>query len=196
MPHRVGLLGGTFDPPHNGHLSVALEVRRSLGLDSVLLVPAHVPPHKRTDGVTAASLRLEMVTAAVAGAPGLDVSAIELEREGPSFSVDTLRQLRAERPETELAFIVGADQLAEMSSWREPEQIATLSSLVVMNRGALEPVAPDVDCALEWTGVSVTPTDVSSTEIRRMVAEGHSVGHLVPREVLRIIEREKLYCNS
>ncbi len=196
MPGSVGLLGGTFDPPHNGHVRVAQEVRKGLGLDCVLLVPVSVPPHKQTARVTPAALRLEMVRAAVADAPGLDVSGIELEREGPSYTVDTLRRLSDERPGTDLTFIVGADQLAEMAGWKDPEEISALASLAVMNRGDVAPVEPDWDLTLKWTAVSVTPLDVPSTEIRRMVGEGRPVGHLVPAEVLRIIEREKLYCNG
>ncbi len=196
MPGSVGLLGGTFDPPHNGHVRVAQDVRQGLGLDCVLLIPVRVPPHKQTARVTPAALRLEMVRAAVADAPGLDVSEIELEREGPSYTVDTLRRLGDERPDTDLTCIVGADQLAEMAGWKEPEEISALARLAVMNRGDLAPVEPDWDITLEWTAVSVTPLDLSSTEIRRMVGEGRPVGHLVPAEVLRIIEREKLYCNG
>ncbi|GMR14106.1 MAG: nicotinate-nucleotide adenylyltransferase [Gemmatimonadota bacterium] len=196
MPGSVGILGGTFDPPHNGHLRVAQDVRQGLGLDRVLLMPVRVPPHKRADRVTPVALRMEMVRAAVADAPGLDVSAIEVEREGPSYTVDTLRQMRNERPDVDLTLIVGADQWAEMADWKEPEEIPELADLAVMNRGDRLPVEPDWDLALEWTAVSVTPVDVSSTEIRRMVAEGLPVGDFVPAEVLRIIEREKLYSNG
>lgn len=196
MPDSVGLLGGTFDPPHNGHLRVAQDVLQGLDLDRVLLIPVRVPPHKRAEGVTPAALRLEMVRAAVAGVPGLDVSGIEVEREGPSYTVDTLRQMHDERPDAELTFIVGADQLAEMADWKDPAEISALARLAVMNRGGVEPVEPDWDLTLEWTAVSVTPLDVSSTQIRRMVAEGRPVGHLVPADVLRIIEREKLYYNG
>ncbi len=196
MPDSVGLLGGTFDPPHNGHLRVAEDVRRGLGLDRVLLLPVRVPPHKHAARVTPAALRLEMVRAAVADVAGLEVSGVELEREGPSYTVDTLRRLRDERPDTDLTFIVGADQLAEMADWKEPEEISALATLAVMNRGDVAPAEPDWNLTLEWTAVSVTPLDVSSTEIRRRVAEGRPVGHLVPAEVLRIIEREKLYCNG
>lgn len=137
-----------------------------------------------------------MVRAAVAGVPGLDVSGIEVEREGPSYTVDTLRQMHDERPDAELTFIVGADQLAEMADWKDPAEISALARLAVMNRGGVEPVEPVWDLTLEWTAVSVTPLDVSSTQIRRMVAEGRPVGHLVPADVLRIIEREKLYYNG
>jgi nicotinate-nucleotide adenylyltransferase len=196
MPGSLGLLGGTFDPPHNGHLRVAQDVRQGLGLDLVLLVPVRVPPHKRADRVTPAALRMEMVREATAGADRLEVSEIELRREGPSYTVDTLRQLRDLRPDVELTLIVGADQLADMADWKEPEEISALADLVVMNRGDLAPAEPDWDITLKWTAVSVTPLDVSSTEIRRMVAEGRPVGHLVPAEVLRIIERENLYSNG
>ncbi|MFV2007389.1 MAG: nicotinate-nucleotide adenylyltransferase [Longimicrobiales bacterium] len=196
MRGKLGLLGGTFDPPHNGHLRVAQDARQALGLDLVLLIPVRVPPHKRADRVTPAALRLEMVREAIAGTDRLEVSEIELGREGPSYTVDTLRRLRDQRPDVELTLIVGADQLAEMADWKEPEEISALAGLAVMNRGALVPVEPDWDITLEWTAVSVTPLDVSSTEIRRRVAEGRPVGHLVPAEVLRIIEREKLYCNG
>ncbi len=108
MRGKLGLLGGTFDPPHNGHLRVAQDARRALGLDLVLLIPVRVPPHKRADRVTPAALRLEMVREAIAGTDRLEVSEIELGREGPSYTVDTLRRLRDQRPDVELTLIVWA----------------------------------------------------------------------------------------
>lgn len=196
MTRRMGLLGGTFDPPHLGHVTVAREARHVLGLDQVVLIPAGSPPHKSVRALTPAALRLEMVEAAVEEAPGLAVSDMELRREGPSYTVDTLRQLRAERPGVELTLIIGADQLAELATWREPERIAELATLAVMNRGDVEPGAPASGPPIPWTPVAVTPMEVSSTDIRRRLAEGRPVEHLVPAPVLRIIEREKLYTNG
>ncbi len=196
MSLRVGLFGGTFDPPHSGHLTVALDALEALDLDEVVLVPAAVPPHKPEHALTPASLRMEMVMAAVADTPGLGASDAELSREGPSYTVDTLRRMRADMPDADLTFIMGADQLAELAVWKEPEQVASLAKLAVMNRGDVAPTAPNLGLALEWTEVAVTPMEVSSTLVRRLVSEGRPVGHLVPPSVLRIIEREKLYCNG
>jgi nicotinate-nucleotide adenylyltransferase len=195
---RLGLFGGTFDPPHFGHLIVAQEAAETLCLDRLLLVVAAVPPHKSGARMTAASTRLEMVKAAVAGNPLLGVSDVELRREGPSYTVDTLRHFRAEYPEAELVFLMGVDQLAEFHEWQEPEAVAALARLVVMGRDGVDPAAlPPLESPLEegvsFGDLAVTRVDISSTEIRKRVRDGCSVRYLVPREVHTIIESNRLY---
>jgi nicotinate-nucleotide adenylyltransferase len=190
---RLGLFGGTFDPPHIGHLIVAQDVHDALGLDRVIFIPAAVPPHKADEGVSPPALRLEMIRAAVADDDRFRVSDVELRREGPSYTVDTLEELRSRDPGAFVYFIVGADQFRSFHTWREPEAVARLARLAVMTRSGWSPDrdAPPID--VEYEAVPVTRVDLSSTDIRRRIREGRSVRYMVPGPVLRIIERERLY---
>lgn len=190
---RLGLFGGTFDPPHVGHLIVAQDVHEALGLDRTIFVPAAVPPHKADEGVSSPSVRLEMMRAAVADDGRFEVSEMELERGGPSYTVETLKEFRRRRPGALVFFIVGADQFRSFHTWREPEGVAKLARLAVMTRSGWSPNrdAPPLD--LEYETVPVTRVDLSSTDIRRRVREGRSIRYVVPGPVLRIIDRERLY---
>jgi nicotinate-nucleotide adenylyltransferase len=192
---RIGLFGGTFDPPHNGHLAVARDVADALALDRVLWIPAGEPPHKSGDEVTAATLRLEMVRAATAGHSVFDVSEAEVDRGGPSYTVDTLRSLRGTFPDALLFFIIGADEYRALESWRAPEQVLDLAHLAVMDRDGARAAdeVPDVRGADSVHFVRVGRIDISSTEIRRHVAAGHDVTDFVPAAVAAIIGREGLY---
>jgi nicotinate-nucleotide adenylyltransferase len=182
---RVGVFGGTFDPPHTGHLVVAQEVHLRLGLDRVLWVPAAVPPHKRGQRITPAALRLEMVAAAIAGDDRFQLSDLEVRRDGPSYTVDTLRALREASPDDELFLILGADQLAELDSWREPDQLRRLATLVGFARAGDEP--PEIEGARI---VEVPRLDISSTEIRRRLAAGEPIDYLVPAAVRALLQPE------
>jgi len=186
---RVGLLGGTFDPPHIGHFIAAQDVYLALGLDRILFIPAHAPPHKRGRVITPAAVRLQMLEAAVAGDPRFGVDTLELDRKGVSYTVDTLRALREREPGWELYLLLGTDQARDFETWREPAEIARLARLVVMSRGGIE-AGP-----MAWPAetVSVTRIDVSSTEVRARLAEGKPARYLVPDGTLRVIEREGLY---
>jgi nicotinate-nucleotide adenylyltransferase len=133
-PLRLGLFGGTFDPPHLGHLVVAQDVLERLDLDRVVFVVAGLPPHKLGEGLSPAHVRLEMVRAAVRGNRAFEASGVEVNQEGPSYTVDTLRRFRAMHPEAHLFFLMGADQLAEFHEWREPETVAALATVVAMTR--------------------------------------------------------------
>lgn len=185
---RLGIFGGTFDPPHIGHLVVAQEVHFRLGLDRVLWVPAAFPPHKRDLDITPGALRLAMVRAAVGDDERFEASDIELRRDGPSYTVDTLRELRERHPDEELFLIVGADQLAELGTWKEPEEIRRLATVVGLARAGERPPARE-DVSI----VEVPRIDVSSTEIRRRVAVGDPVSYLIIRGAEDIIRREGLY---
>ncbi len=190
---RTGLLGGTFDPPHLGHLRVAEDVRRERQLGEILLVPAGEPPHKMGLQVTSSALRLEMTRAAVRGVPGLAVSDIEVERAGPSYMVDTLRSLVGERPGDELFLVIGADQWAEFETWMDPEEVARLAHILVMARDGSEKAGTSPVGTVRWSPVAVTRVDVSSTEIRERVRAGVSIEEMVPASVAEIIARENLY---
>jgi nicotinate-nucleotide adenylyltransferase len=196
---RVGLLGGTFNPPHIGHLVCALEARDQLGLDVVRLVPAAIPPHKDVPADPGAAVRVELCRLAIAGDEGLDVSPIELERAGPSYTADTLRALHAENPEDELTFIVGGDQAHGLPAWREPEAVLELARLAVAEREQVR----RRDVLKRLDGLPGVPErivffdmprlDVSSTLLRRRVAAGRSVRHLVPDAVAERIATLGLY---
>ena len=185
---RLGVYGGAFDPPHLGHLVAASDACQVLALDRLLWIPSAVHPLKAVG--TAAALRLEMVRAAVAGDPRFAADDLELRRTGPSYTVDTLRALRAREPDAALFFLTGADNLAELPRWREPEEIARLATLAVVSRAG---DALPADAPYPAVAVTVTRVDVSSTEVRRRVAAGESIRYLVPDAVRAIIERERLY---
>ena len=188
---RIGVFGGTFDPPHVGHLIVAQDAHTALRLDRVLFVPARVPPHKRHRELSPPDTRLALVLAAIGDDARFDASDLELRRDGPSYSVDTLRELREQMPRAELFFLMGVDQFREFESWRQPERIAELARVVVLSRGGVETPAPPLP--VEYETLAVTRVDVSATAVRERVAAGRPVRYLVADAVLEIIEREGLY---
>lgn len=187
---KLGVFGGTFDPPHLGHLVAASDAARVLGLGRVLWVPAAVHPFKRASVQAPADARLEMTRAAVAGEPRFEVDPLELERTGPSFTVDTLRELQARHPGAELYFLTGADNLRDLPKWKEPDEVARLARLVVVSRRG-EGVPPGLPYPA--VAVPVTRVDVSSTEVRRRVRAGETIRYLVPEAVRAVIERRGLY---
>lgn len=190
---RTGVFGGTFDPPHLGHLIVAQDVVERLALNRMLMVPAAVPPHKPDAASTPAEARARMLEAAVGDHPRLEVSRIELERGGVSYTVDTLETLKERRPDDELFLLIGVDQLRSFATWRAPERVARLARLVVMAREGLEPGPTESLAGLVYETVPVTRVDVSSSQVRRRVRDGRSIRYWVNEPVRRIIEDEKLY---
>ena len=194
---RLGLFGGTFDPIHLGHLILAEQCRDACALDRVWLIVAGSPPHK-PGGRTAVRHRLEMVRIAIAGHLAFAASDIEAKRPGPHYSVETLEAIRRDHPDDELFFLIGADSLADLPSWREPERIAQLATIVVVNRPGLEEVdpsrLPDFGAGshpLTW--VSIPPVGIASSDLRRRLAEGRSIRYMVPRGVEAYIETHGLY---
>jgi nicotinate-nucleotide adenylyltransferase len=187
---RVGVFGGTFDPPHLGHLIAAADACTALDLAHVCFVPAAVPPHKRGQLRTDAATRLEMTRAAIEGDPRFRVEDAELRRPGPSYTVDTLRLLREREPAAALFLLIGADAGRELHTWREPEAIARLATVTVLSRSGDQPLP---DASLPALRVPVTRIDIAATEVRRRVAAGESIRYLVPDAVRAIIEREALY---
>lgn len=190
MTGRVGLLGGTFDPPHNAHLVMAQTAREALALDRVLLVPATFPPHKEA-GNTAWDHRVAMSEAAASAADGVELSRIEEEGEGPSYTAELLRRAR-ERYGNDVYFIMGADSLRELPSWREPERILAQSTVVVFPREGLP-----MHCAVAGEAALVmfeAPVmDVSSTRVRDHIRAGDDWEALVPDAVAAYIRRHRLY---
>jgi len=188
---RVGIFGGTFDPPHNGHISAARDVANALDLDVVLWVPAGEPPHKPNTGLTPAGLRLAMTEAAAAVEPCFRVLDLEVKRTGPSYSVDTLREVLAQgvMGEVELFLIIGIDQYLVLDTWHDHEELSVLARLAVMDRGG-EGV---VSAPARVVSVPVRRVDISSTEVRTRVRAGRDVSDVIPESVARIIEAEGLY---
>jgi nicotinate-nucleotide adenylyltransferase len=204
----IGVFGGTFDPIHVGHLRAAEEVREALGLARVIFVPSKIPPHKSATEVTPPEVRLEMVRRAVSDNPFFDVSEVELRRDGPSYSIDTLLELRRlVGPSARLWFIVGADAFLEMHTWHRYTEIFRAADLAVMRRppfveelllpSELAQVFTDHDQGFrhgfggEVRIVPVTLLDISSTQIRQALAEGRSIRYLVPHSVWAYLETER-----
>jgi nicotinate-nucleotide adenylyltransferase len=196
---RLGVLGGTFDPPHIGHLWLATAAVDELDLAKVLLVPAANPPHKRRRSISHAADRVLMTRLAVANDPRLDVSLVELERDGPSYTVDTLADLGRRHPDMDLVLILAADSLAQIDTWREPERLLELASWAVGPRPGTP--LPDRAALVARWGRSASrihflggpALDVSGTLIRRRVAAGRAIRYLVPRAVEELIVDRRLY---
>ncbi len=191
MRRRVGILGGTFDPPHIGHLAMAVEVRDALALDVVLLVVAHEPWQKvGTRRVSPSADRLALVEAAVADLEGLEASDVEIRHGGPSYTADTLAALAATGPEDELWVILGADAAAGLPTWERGDEVAERARLVVAARDGETGSPPP---GWSWRTVPITRLDVSSTDLRDRVATGRTIEVLVPAAVRREIEARALY---
>jgi nicotinate-nucleotide adenylyltransferase len=215
----TGILGGTFNPVHFGHLRAAEEVRAALGLDSVIFIPASRPPHK-TQEIAGAAHRMNMVRAAISGNPAFSASDMEINRPDISYSVNTLEELRRLRPGHEFCFILGMDAFLELASWKSPDRVVSLADIAVITRPpyrfgelAASPFLKGLDAgmlaAMDSGGgktvsvrmmsgrsahvVPVTAMDISSTAIRRILKSGGSVRYLLPEEVASYILFNKLY---
>ena len=197
---KTGVYGGTFNPIHNGHLHIVEEFRRGLGLDRVLLIPAHVPPHKTAPDLAPAGDRLEMCRLAAEKTPWLQVSSIELEREGKSYTADTLEELSIRCPQDQLYLLMGEDMFLTLGRWYRPETIFSLASVCTTPR------SPDgLDAlrqkALEYTGQfqarcfleHIPYLPISSTQVRQAVARGEDVSGLVPQAVAAYMKERGLY---
>jgi nicotinate-nucleotide adenylyltransferase len=187
----IGLLGGTFDPPHIGHLVAAVSARHALGLDEVLLVPAGDPWQKSGERqITSGPVRMEMVGAAVEGIAGLAASDVELQRPGPSYSVDTVAALREAEPSTAVTLVLGRDAAAGLTTWHRHDELLALARLAVVDRGDDPPALPP---GADVVVVPMPRLDVSSTDLRARVAAGAPLDVLVPPAVIAVIERHGLY---
>ncbi len=198
---RLGLYGGTFDPVHLAHLLLAEACREQLQLDEVWFVPTGNPPHKPGVDIAPAKARREMLELALAGLPQFHVSRVELDRPGPHYTVDTLRQLAAERPDDQLFLLIGADSLHELHTWREPLEIARLAQIVAVNRGVdpglpgqtSGPVALASGGTINVIAARMPPVGISATELRQRVAAGRSIRFQTPRAVEQYIRAHRLY---
>jgi nicotinate-nucleotide adenylyltransferase len=196
---RVALLGGTFDPPHLGHLVAAQEAAVLLELDQVLFLPAGRPPHKLGEPVSALDIRVRMVELAIAGNPRFGLSRADLDGPGPSYTADLLERLRADLSPGELYFLVGMDSLRDLTTWKDPARVLAQCILVVFSRPGHRPVdLKQLERSLPGAENRIlvlhTPAvDVSSTDLRARVASGRPIRYLVPESVRMLIEAEGLY---
>ena len=198
---KLGVLGGTFDPIHDGHIAAATAAQDQLGLDAIILVPSRIPPHRQDPVGATSEQRFEMARLAAAEHQGWSASRIEVDRQGPSYTFDTLTALS--RPGTQLFFIIGTDAFAEIATWSRYPAVLDLANFVVVSRPGitLDSVRARVPSAFRdrpsaSTRVIVVEThtpDISSTDIRRRVRAGHSLDGFVPAPVARYITAHRLY---
>ena len=194
MGRRIGILGGTFDPIHNGHLIVAQEVVSSLGLERILFVPCGQPPHKRYPAMASAKARADMVRLAVAANPLFEFSPVEIDRPGKSYTIETLRGLREHfGRESELYLVVGADNAVELSTWCDPEGVLETSRVAVVLRDGFDRSRIDASQAKRMTFLDTPRIEISSTDIRNRVRRGLPIWYLVPENVAEYIGVEGLY---
>ena len=195
---RVGIFGGTFNPPHLAHLICGQEAYLGLGLDRVMLVPARIPPHKAVEEEPGAEHRLELCRLAVRGDERFEVSDLEMDRSGPSYTVDTLQELHSRAPDNELFLIVGGDIAAGLPEWHEPEHVLSLATLAVAKRRG----TPQAKIEQALSGLRggdrsrffAMPTiGLSSTMIRRRVSSGTPIDYFVPEAVSHYIHHHQLY---
>lgn len=195
---RVGVLGGTFNPPHLAHLVCAQEAYLQLGLELVLIVPARVPPHKPVTAEPGIDHRLELCRLAIAGDERFEICGLEASREGPSYTVDTLEELQREMTDSQLFLIVGADVAVGFSKWREPERVLSMATLAVAER----PGTPRAEVETTLAGLArgdrarffdMPEIEISSTMLRDRVRSGESTRYLMPDAVRDYIDRHGLY---
>jgi nicotinate-nucleotide adenylyltransferase len=206
MTHnRLGIFGGSFDPVHYGHLLLGETCREQCSLERVLFIPAARPPHKQDDELASAQDRIEMLKLAMAGYERFEISTIEIDRGGVSYSVDTVSALAGQHPEAELFFLMGADSLVDLPTWREPDRLCELAvPLVVRRAGSPEPDFASLADLVDRTRldeirrhqVEMPIVELSSSDIRSCVAAGRSIRYRTPRAVQKYIENHKLYRNG
>ncbi|MCE9605930.1 MAG: nicotinate-nucleotide adenylyltransferase [Planctomycetia bacterium] len=199
---RIGIFGGTFDPIHYGHLLLAESCREQCRLDEVWFVPAAIPPHKREQYLSSPAARLQMLHLAIDGNEAFRVSEIELQRDGISYTVDTLAEIKRQRPDAELFLCVGADTLHDLPTWREPERVCALAvPIAVCRPGSGEPnyeaiatlVSPERLALIRAHRVDMPPIGISSRDLRSRAAEGRSLRYQTPRAVEKYSETHGLY---
>ena len=190
----IGIFGGTFDPVHVAHVEMAEQVRSALDLERVLFVVANDPWQKVDHDITPAEDRYAMVEAAIEGHPGLEASRLEIDRGGPSYTIDTVRQLHELHPGTELVLVVGADVVPGLPTWKDEMLLRDLVTLAVVGRPGAGPVAGPA--GWRTRAAPTSPSDISSTELRRRLEAGDDVDGLVPPAVIRCIRQRRLYATG
>ena len=186
---KIGILGGTFNPIHLGHLILAEEVREKLKLDKVIFVPTYLPPHKDNSEIAQASARLAMIKLAIKGNRYFLASDIEIKRDGRSYTIDTMREFKRLYPEDELYFIIGSDLLKYLDDWKDLEEIIKMVRFIVATR----PGYPLEKIPSHISTVSIRAVDISGFEIRKAIKENKSFRYLVPESVRKYIHKKRLY---
>jgi nicotinate-nucleotide adenylyltransferase len=200
-PERIGVFGGSFDPVHMGHLTIAQDAVEQLELARLIFVPAAVPPHKQGHTLADGRHRFEMLQLATEGNLSFEVSDMELQRGGVSYTFDTMTQIQFEHPGAELYFIVGLDSLAELHLWRNVEQLLEKYTVVPLARGGEDPakIAEQIQLSSHWKTkllerlIRIHEVEISASEVRMRLAEGLSIRYLVPPEVEMYIAEHHLY---
>lgn len=187
------MFGGTFDPPHVGHLIVAREALEQLDLDAIWFVPAHRSPFKAEADSSDPEARFDMVARAIEDDVDFEVSRVEIDREAPSYMVDTLRLLTDAEPAAQFTLLLGADQWTSFDRWRDPSGIAAQARIAVMARDGVDGSHAAAAQAVPWIEVPVSRIDISSSTVRKRVAAGRSVRHMIPEAVRAFIESKELY---
>ena len=199
MPHRIGIFGGTFDPPHLGHMILASEALQQLKLTRLLWMLTPVPPHKQNQHITAVNHRLEMVQCAIRDVPRFELSTVEFERPAPQYTVDTLRILKEQNPSADLILVLGADSLRSIATWNRPTDLVALCDEIgVMQRpgeliqmGVLEAAIPNLKGKVRF--VETPLLQISSREIRRRIAEGLEYRYFLTPPVYDYIQANHIY---
>jgi len=182
---KIGIYGGTFDPIHHGHLIIAREVLETLGLEKVIFVPARVSPFKKAAPIASGEIRLSMMRAAIENEAGFAVDDCELHRPPPSYTIDTVEEIRRRQSDAEIYCLIGEDNVDDLTNWHRFAELEKMVRFVVLDRTGRQPRHP--------YQLIHRKIDISATEIRKRVASGRSIRYFVPRAVEKIIRREKLY---
>ena len=185
---RIGLLGGTFNPPHMGHLIIAEQVGKQLGLDAVWFLPAHVPPHKRVKHLAKVEERKKMIQSAIGDNSFFKLDETDLKREGKSYTYDTIKQLKKEHPEKEFYFIIGGDMAESLSEWYRIDELVQMIQFVAVKRKGY---SADTDYSVIW--VDCPLIEISSTQIRKKISDGCTIRYLIPESTRKYIEKMGLY---
>ncbi len=186
---RIGILGGTFNPLHIGHLAIAEVAQEQMNLDRVIFVPSYLPPHKRIANLAPAEDRLEIVRLSIKRNSKFEVSDFEVQKGGKSYTIETVRHFQAKFSDAKLFFIVGGDSAAALHTWKSIDEILEIVSFVVVNR----PRHDECVASIPHHSVVLPGIDISSSYVRRRLLQGKSIKYLVPDEVFRYIEQHKLY---
>lgn len=196
---KIGIFGGTFDPVHYGHLLLAETCREQLALEEIRFIPAGNPPHKAGAAISDGHARADMLKLALSGYPEYQVDRRELRRQGPSFTVDTLTEFRTEYPDAELFFLMGADSLVEMPTWRQPERIVELATVVAVNRpGTRLPSSEWLAAKIGTLAgqiqlISMPGTDLSASDLRQRIRDGRELRFMTPKAVEAFIHQHRIY---
>lgn len=200
---RIGIFGGTFSPPHNGHLYIAREALRQAKLDKMVFVPCGNPYHKRTPAKIDVKHRFEMTSFAIENEPEFEISDVEVDLIGPSYTAETLEKLKPLYPDSRLCLLVGGDSLLDMTGWYKPEEIFKRAEIIVANRGGVD--SGRIDKAVgeykrifnaDITVIDITPVEISATDIRDRLKKGRDLSGIVPDKVLDYINKTGIYRES